>query len=180
MNEPNKLYINMDATWTESLSDYPASLGYVLKYTVTNASYQIAISSSASSDNPDSHTVTIASADTATWHAGKYQYLKYVEKSGKKYPISQGSIEIVASVFAANDQRSFAQRMIDAIEATMEGRATKEQTALTINGRSIQYLSLTELISARAHFVELVKQEEVKAKIAAGVSVGNKILSRFI
>lgn len=177
MNEPAKLYIGMDATWTESVPEYPATDGWTLKYSLTNASYQVSLSSTAEGSD---HVISIAAADTSTWHAGNYYYTKYAESATEKFVIAQGQIQIIASVLAATDRRSHAQKMLDAIEATLESRATKEQLSLSIANRSIQYLTIEELTKARSYYKELVKAETNQDKINAGEQTGNKILVRFV
>ena len=63
-SEPESLVAGDTVTWQKTLSDYPASDGWVLSYRLINAAGNIDITSSASGDD---HLVSVAATATAGW-----------------------------------------------------------------------------------------------------------------
>ena len=180
MNEPKKIQAGLSAEWTETSNDYLASL-YTLKYVFINSSAKISVSSTA---DGDTHSVEIPAATTASWTAGVYKYTGYLEKiadSANKIPFSSGTITITANVLTAStaDMRSHARKVLDAINATLEGRASKDQQSISLNGRSLQYTVIADLLTLRSQYMQLVKQEEQEDRIQNGGPAGNMIKVRF-
>jgi len=57
-----------------------------------------------------------------------------------------------------------AQRMLEAIEAMLENRATKEHTSMKINNREIALLTLDELLRARDKYKAEVARQQIRAR----------------
>ena len=178
MNDLKKIMAGLSYEWTDAGGDYPASDGYTLYYVLLNASGKITFNSTASGAD---HVISLSATSTSSWTAGTYNWYSYASDGTNKYPVAEGTIEIIANVITSStlDGRSHAKKALDAIEAAIERRASKEQLNISIAGRSIQYMTMEELIKARSHYLWLVKQEENKKKIDAGLEVGGKILVRF-
>jgi len=178
MNEPKTIIAGAYYTWTETNSTYPADDGYVLNYIFVNDSAKYTATSSASGSD---HVVILNSETTATFIPGNYKWYCYAEKTTEKYIVASGNIEIKPNLFevSAYDMRTHARRTLDAIEATIERRATKEQSSISIAGKTLSNMSLEELIKARALYKEFVKQEEAEEKINEGLNGRKNILVRF-
>jgi hypothetical protein len=179
MNEPESFSAGDTITWTESLSDYPASSGWTLKYRLSGPE-QIDIMSAADGDD---HKVTLTKAATTDYGAGVYQWQSYVESATERHTIERGSLEILADLTqvettAEYDGRSHVQKVFESLKATIEGRATKAQQSVLIAGREIEYLSPGELIRWYHHYENLVKQELNQERIRKGLGAP-KILTRF-
>lgn len=181
MNEPSKITSGFYYKWTESLSDYNASAGYTLKYIFYNANNNLPIASTANA-NGDDHDVILTGGESEHFEAGTYQWKSYAEHtSGERYPISSGTITIEQNILQSSpsDFRSHARKTLEAIEAALERRATKEQLSISIAGRALQYMPMEELIKART-FYKLEVDKEINAeKIAAGMPTGGRVLVRF-
>lgn len=146
-------------TWSKSLSDYPADAGWSLAYTLINASTKITITAGASGAN---HLVSVAAATTATYTAGSYSLMGRVTKGSEVYTVVDGlSVEILPNLAALTtyDGRSHAKRMLEAIEAAYEGRASKTQLEMEINGRRVRELEPADLILWHNRYKALVAQE---------------------
>jgi hypothetical protein len=176
MNEPTKIVRGLSLTWTESLSDYKASDGWTLKYSLSNSSANTTLTSTADGDD---HVITLTTAGTTALALGTSTWISYVDDGTDKYQIATGVLTVQAAIGTSVDRRTHAKKMLDAIEAVLESRATREQEELTIAGRSIKYMSLEQLIKARGHYEYLVKQEASDEIAAQGGSVGNQILVEF-
>lgn len=68
--------------------------------------------------------------------------------------------------------KSHAQRMVDAIEAQLEGRASDGQKSMSINGRSLDRIPVLELLELRSKYRMELRSEE--AAVAQGVKPGKR------
>ena len=180
MNIPLRLQAGDTWEWTDSLPDYPAPT-WVLKYALHKTGIAAIVLTAVASGTD--HKVTVTAATTAGYGAGEYHWAAYVEHAdGRRYTVAQGWITVkpsLAAAVAATDNRSHAQQALEAIEATMKGRATKAQSAMQINNRQIQYLKPEELIRWRSFYKAEVAREKAAEKIAQGEDPGRRILTRF-
>ena len=183
MNIPATLQIGDTWEWDDSLSDYPAPT-YTLKYALRKYGLSI-INITASADGTD-HAVSVAAATTAGYVAGDYSWSAFVETGSgdslERYTVGSGTTKLLPALFAAkstDDNRSHAQKMLDAIEATMEGRASHAELSLTVNGKAIQYFKPAELIQWRSFYRSEVQKEKQEERIAQGLGTGKRILTRF-
>jgi ribosomal protein L35AE/L33A len=55
--------------------------------------------------------------------------------------------------------------VLDEIEATLEGRASKAQASITINGRAITYMRPDELLSLRTSYRREVAREKGESMV---------------
>jgi hypothetical protein len=168
--------------WTRTLEDYPASSGWTLKYRFKNADGGFEIVATASGSD---HSVTVAAATSAAYAAGKYSWVAWVEGgSSEKYTVDSGSFTVQSdyrAIAAATglDDRSHARKVLTAIEAVIERRATKDQEEYTIEGRSLKRTPIPDLLKLRQKYQAEVVAEEAAAKLAAGQLPGRKIQFRF-
>lgn len=167
--------------WTRTLADYPAS-SWTLKYRFKNAAGGFEIVSSASGDD---HAVNHPAATTAGYTAGQYSWIAWVEGgSSEKYTVDQGTLELAAdyrggAATVALDDRSHARKVLAAIEAVIERRASQDQMRYTIEGRSLERTPITDLLKLRQKYQAAVAAEDAAAKLAGGVAPGGKIQFRF-
>lgn len=132
--EPSVILAGYTLQWEKTLSDYPAS-EYTLKYSIRGPQ---AIDITAAADGDD-HLVDINAADTEVWQEGDYWWHSYVEKGTgatfERYQIAEGRLTIKAdpeALEADYDGRSHAKTMLDAIEATLQGKATDSQLDILV------------------------------------------------
>lgn len=123
---PDSVFAGDLLAWTRDLSDYPAST-WTLEYTLTNADEKLTISASA---DGDTHSVSVAAATTADYKAGRYRWFARVTNGLSIYTVEDGWIRILPDPTKKVDWRSHARKMLDAIEAALEGAASKDQLNL--------------------------------------------------
>lgn len=180
-HEPAQLVAGDTAKWTRSLSDYPADEGWTLTYTLVRDGVQEQFSASADGDK---HAVTVAAATTAAWTVGEYHWQARVEKSGEKYVIGEGVVEVLPDFAAASsgyDARTHEEKVLEALKAVQEGRASKSQKDMSISsgggGVSIGYLTPAELGKEIRRYEALVaRQREGQAGKTGSRS---RVLVRF-
>lgn len=163
-----------------TVEDYPPADGWTLKYRLVPRVSGTAITITAATEGTD-YRVQEAPATTAAWTAGEYTWTSWVEKSGARYTVDQGlvTLKVNPATISAYDGRSHARKVLDAIDAVIESRATQDQMEYAINGRSLKRTPIADLIKMRQHYAAEVKREEKAASLAAGVHPGGKIQFRF-
>lgn len=175
--EPTQINAGDTAKWSKDLPNYLPSDGWLLSYTLVNAAQRIAFSSSASGAN---HLVNVAAASTAAYVAGKYDYRGLVTKAAEVFTVSSGRITINPAFGAvALDARSQARKQLEAVEATLEGRATSATAEYEIAGRKMKYIPIPELLQLRDRLRADVAREDSASRMAAGLGQPGRIYVRF-
>lgn len=175
--EPTTVNAGDTWRWTRSLSDYPASAGWVLSYTLINAGAKITVNASAFGDD---HLVTVSAATTAGYTPGTYDWRARVSKAGEVFTVSEGRIT-VRNAYAGStfDARSHARKTLDNIEAVIEGRATSATLEYEIAGRRMKYIPVAELLSLRDKYRAEVAAEEAARSVASGLPDKRRVFVRF-
>lgn len=195
--EPNELIIGDSVTWkrrsVQAVSEIDggvpeyinikASEGWTLKFVAVGKLGVVSITASPDTENADDFSFTAAAAVTAAYAVGDYQWQLVATKTTTRYTVAEGWITLkdnIAGRSALYDNRSHAKKVLDAIEAVIEGRATQDQMAYTIAGRSLNRTSIPDLLKLRSTYKNEYEGEVSTANIAAGLGSGNKILTRFV
>lgn len=170
-----KLRAGTNLKKTISGGDYPASDSWTGKlHIVGTTAYEI----TATADGDD-YLVNADGTVTAGYSSGYYSWAFIVTKGNDTHVLQEGIIEISAAVTVTGDQRSHVKKMLDSIEATLEGRAASDVLEYEIEGRKLKKTPVHELIRLRSHYRHLYKQELAANKIARGESVSSDIRVRF-
>ena len=176
--DPDKLTAGVTWKWKKTLSDYPASewtLTYYLRKDGATAT-----SFSATADG-DAHLVTVAAATTAAYASGVYDFVGWVIKATEKYEVFNASIEVLPNPTnsSAYDPRSHARKVMELIEAAMEGRVPNGMESYSIGGRSINKIPLNQLRELYEKYKQDVMMEEQAERLANGRSSKRNIGVRF-
>lgn len=110
----------------------------------------------------------ILAAESVTLSAGEYWYQAISEENdpgvGRIF-LTDGLIEVIGTITGSGvyDGRSLAEKILDAIDATILGKATKDQQSYVIQSgsgsRSLSRLNLAELMDARKLYAGMVVAE---------------------
>ena len=174
--EPTKIRAGDSLKWTKSLTDYPASI-WTLTYSLVNAEQSITIIASA---EVDEHIVSVLPAVTANYRTGRYTYIGRVTNGTESYTASEGFIYIEHNLAAGiTDLRTQNEIILEALNASIAKKATKDQQMLSIEGRQIQRYSFPDLIAAQKHYKQLVATERRAANFAKSGANTNLIRARF-
>lgn len=180
MSIPATLYAGDSASWSVSLPDYPASGGWTLSYALVSPSVRIAFPSTA---DGDAHTVNVAAATTAAWAAGEYHWQSYVTHTdGRRATVGAG-VTTVRPNFAAQesglDARSHCKKVLDAIEATILGKATKGQLSIEVSGIRLEQYKIPDLLKLRDRYLVSYRNEQTVERLANGGAPRGRIMVRF-
>lgn len=181
--EPHEILAGDTLQWKKSLSDYPASGGWTLKYRLINASGKIDITAAA--DGID-HLITVTAATSAAYTAGTYTWTSYVEKGSgaslERYTLSTGTIIVkpsLATQTTGYDTRSHVKKVLDALESLLEGKASRDAQQITIAGQSITKMPPEELLQWRDYYADKYQTELAKENITNEKPAGNRIKVQF-
>lgn len=166
---PKRLTVGESVSWKWSDTDFPAT-SWTLTYTLINAGKQLQITATA--DGSD-HLVEVTAGVSANYLPGDYEWQAHVDDGAdERYQVGSGVITI-DNDFAANaygvDNRSHVKKVLDALEASIEGRASKTQVQQTVGGVQIAHISLEDQIRLRDKYHakyqrELVRQGKATSK----------------
>jgi len=178
--EPVSIVSGDTITWSKSLSDYKSTL-WTLKYEIVSSTQSLTVA--CTNGGNGSYLATI-SATANILAAGDYSIVGYVNDLAtgiEKHTVYTGRIHVSPDLsIGASDVRSHAKRVLDAIEATIEGRATRDQRTMRIGGRWIERMPVEELIRLRSVYRAEFRAEVSAERIANGLPSGRKIVTRFV
>lgn len=174
--EPSTLAAGDTAKWRKSLPGFPASAGWVLTYTLVTASARVTFTATADGDD---HLVAVPAATTAGWAAGTYTWRAQVAKAGEVFTVADGTLRIQPAFGSATDGRSHARKVLDAIEAVIEGRATSQVGEYQIAGRQLKYIPIPELLTLRDKYRAEVAREDAAQRAARGLPDSRRVYVRF-
>lgn len=123
------------------------------------------------------HVFRATAEASAAWVPGTYWWQLRAHAGADVYPVADGQTIIAADLSRMDwnhDGRSHAEKVLAAIEAVIEGRATLDQQSYTIKDRSLQRTPLADLLKLRAQY----RAEVLAQKRAA--SGGQSLLGRAI
>lgn len=175
--EPASVNAGDTVRWVKTLSDYPASAGWVLIYVLLNAAGKITITTSAQGAD---HLVNVAAATSANWAAGDYAWRSQASKDGEVYTVDEGRITVRPSFGAAQlDTRSSARIAFEAVEAYLADANNLSAAEYQIAGRQLRRHSLSELWQHRDRLRVEVAREDAAARLAAGLPDTRRVFVRF-
>lgn len=162
---PNQLIAGDTWQWTRSYGDYPADTWQATIYFEGESK----ISSVATASGSD-YSFNINAETTSDKKPGRYKWWVRVTDGTVYATVEEGWIDIKPNPATPGqrDLRSFARRALDAIEATLENRATSDQLSMAINGRTLSRIPIPDLITLRNQLRQEVRTQEKGASAGLG------------
>jgi hypothetical protein len=166
--EPTTVRAGTTITWTRDSTDTPPSAGWSLDYALRNADAALDLTASGAGNT---YTVSVDAATSGGWLAGTYAWIAIATKAGVKVEVATGALTVLPNLAApgALETRSFARQLLDAVEATLLGRASKGQldvVDMALEGRGLKRTPEV-LVKLRSQLMVEVEQED---RINAGVT----------
>jgi hypothetical protein len=181
-SEPNELQLGDFWAWkrTDLSTDYPTA-SYTLSYefNLVDGSTAANFTLTATESN-DEYLIEVS--NTTTYTSGEYNWVAYITRSSDsaRIKLSEGFTEIQENYATTTSSvRSHAKKVLDAIEAVIENRATMDQSSMSIAGRSLSRLTIDELLQFRDRYKAEYLKEVKKARIKNKKDSGNTIKVRF-
>jgi hypothetical protein len=183
MSEPTSARQGDTIKWQRTLSDYPSSDGWALSYTFLSASGIQSVA--ATGGDLGVYDVAITATQSDAWPAEIYQWAAKIKKgsgaSAESYTLFNGTTRILPNLanLTSGDARSHAVRTLEAIEATIEGRATSATAEYQIAGRAMKYIPFPELLSLRSLYRAEVARESAVGDASPMLPTRGRIEVRF-
>lgn len=175
--EPTSLRAGDTWAWQRDLADYPAST-WTLSYHFRNAASKFDITATA---DGDLHAVSIAKATTALRAAGWYDWIAVVTSATERHEVNRGRTQILPDFApdAVYDARTFARKMLDAVETALLGQASAQQLDLveaTLADRAMKR-DKAALMALRSALRQEVAAEDNRNRIKAGGAARNRLVA---
>jgi len=180
--EPNELQLGDFWAWKRNdlSTDYPTAL-YSLSYEF-NLIDGATVSNFTLTATESNNDYIIESTNTTSYAKGEYNWIAYITRSSDtaRIKIGEGFTEVQDNYATTTASvRSHAKKVLDAIEAVIENRATMDQSSMSIAGRSLSRLTVDELMLFRDRYKTEYLKEVKKARIKNNKDSGNAIKVRF-
>jgi hypothetical protein len=176
--EPKSFTAGDSVEWERHLEAYPASEGWGLFYSFRNfeSSFNVA-----ALPKTDHYHVALSSKETTLYKAGIYWWQATVYKGEQQQIILEGTIEVKPNLALLDnyDGRSHVKKTLDALEATILGKASRDQLSYSIAGRSLSRLSPAELLKWRDIYRAELVREINQMRLDQGFKSGGIIKVRF-
>jgi hypothetical protein len=182
--EPLKIVVGDFIQWKKSslAETYPPALysaNYVARITAGGAT-EVQI---AATETSSYYLFTVSSATSAAFVSGFYHWQLEVTQtsSGNRIVVERGEFEFVQDLDNNGaDPRSHAEIMLDKIQSLLQGRADKDVSSYSIQGRSIAKMSVVDLLQWRDYYRKEVLKERRDNAISLGKPTKTTMKVRFI
>jgi len=157
---PSIISAGLTLSLTLRPSKYPAGAWSLVLLLRGPASYNLA-----STAQGESHVLTASAAETSSWLPGLYSYSLRAKAGDNVVELENGQLQVnpdLATLDGTYDPRTQAQKILDAVEAVLEKRATSDVQRYTINNRELWRTPLEELIKLRDKYRAIVQREKAK------------------
>lgn len=177
---PENLIAGDRWVWKKTdLTDY--GTGYTLTYELTLNGGAAPITLTATYTSGE-YLIEIAAATTAAYTAGNYNWSALItrDSDSERVRVGTGTLTVKPDpAVSTADPRTHARKTLDAIEAVIENRATKDQESYSIAGRSLSRMNIADLLVFRDRYRADVRREEAAEQIAKGLGTGKNVLVRM-
>jgi hypothetical protein len=179
-SEPAQLRAGETLQFIKSLTDYPATDGWVINYSFRGQSPTKIDFSSTASDKD--HSVTVPFATTAEWMPGCYLGTGTVTDGTTAKVIFTGELKILPNLAAMDggtDTRTPNRIALDNVRAVLAGRATSAILKSEVEGTILERIPHSELIRLESYLATRVRNEEIELLQAQGKPTGRTIFAQF-
>ena len=163
----------------QTFQDYKASEGWELSYIIGGTADQALEFGTEVVASGDDFIITIPATTTNGWAVGEYWYRGQAKNSGEVYTVSEGTFSVL-NVSSQYEEIAHTKKVLDAINAVLENRATKDQESYTIKGRSLSRTPMADLLTLKSTYQTKYAQLKRAERISKGQKGSKVIYTRFI
>lgn len=183
--EPDILVVGDRWTWQrKDLADTYSPSDYALTYEFHcdsggGGNHAFTLTATETSDN---YLIEIPSATTASYNPNTYKWYAFITRTSdsERIAVDNGTTKLIDDFADTTaDQRSHAKKVLDKIEAVIEGRATRKEASYSIAGRSLSLTPVSELLQLRATYRALYMNEVYRDRVRNGKPTGRTIKAKF-
>lgn len=163
--EPLTLVRGDSTVWTRGFGDYVPNDGWTLTYHFISAAGKVVVTCTNNGDATFLATITKTISKQFVGPAGFWDWQAIVANVAltQQITLARGRLQVAVGFAEQNngaDVRSQLRQTLDAVNATLLGRASSDQMQVTYNGRSIMRLTVKELLAWRAQLQQEVAVED--------------------
>jgi hypothetical protein len=182
--EPLKIVVGDFLQWkkTSLAENYPPA-SYSAEYVARIAAGATAEIKIAAVERTDYYLFQATSTATSAFEVGYYHWQLEVTQTStnNRIVIERGEFEAIADLDNNNaDPRTHAETMLDKIESLLEGRADKDVSSYSIQGRSISKMTISDLLMWRDYYRKEVLRQRRDNDIALGKPTKTTMKVRFL
>jgi hypothetical protein len=182
--EPLKIVVGDFLQWkkTALAESYPPA-SYSAEYVARVASGQSGEIKLAATERTDYYLFQATSTITAAFEAGFYHWQLEVTQTstGNRIVVQRGEFEAIADLDNNGaDPRTHSEIMLAKIEGLLVGRADKDVSSYSIQGRSISKMTISDLLLWRDYYRKEVVKERRDNAIELGRPTKTTMKVRFL
>ena len=171
--EPLVIVAGDTLAFNRRLSAYPAPAYYLL-YELRGGAQAIEFKSQATLE---AHSITVPAAITSTWLPGDYTLTGYAVSAdgSERHQICELDIPVKANAQAQAgdaDIRTFAQKMVENLEAIMLGKASEDLLESRIGETQFRYLTPEQLRTEHGYWKTVRRMEIARERARVGRPTG--------
>lgn len=156
--EPTSLIAGDRWDWTVEYPSYDNAT-YTLTYYLDGSSAVTGIAATATSGTSSNFTVSVPATTTAGIVAGTYKWLARMAATTDIHTVRSGVFYVAPNRATTTNTQTHNEKMLAAIEATLESRAVADIESYQINGRALNRIPFDMLRKHRGSYRNLVWQE---------------------
>ena len=168
MHSTFKIVAGETFSYNVTLDDYP-NPPYESKMVFTSADNAYTIEGSAVGTV---HSFYASPDETLTYEPGDYKYRIIVTDSVDIYTAKHGRAKVLPDPNVPGNNLSHVEKVLAALNATIEGRATSDVLNYSIRGRSLGRMSPQELLSWRDKYLQFLEEEIREEEMEQGGAGG--------
>ncbi len=107
------------------------------------------------------------------WEPGQYQVVGVVTDGVSRFTVESCFTEVLPDISQIADSSSHIKKILNAVEATILGSASKEQESYKVSGRELKYKSIEELLKLKDVYMREYALERKACDAAQGIFHGN-------
>ena len=180
--EPVKIYKGETVVWNrKDLTDYPVG-SYAMSWVARLESNGGTSFSATVTEVDDYYKFTLDNSATGGYTTGDYFWVLKVTQSSdsEELILETGKITVKDNYFGSTgDTRSHAKVMLDKIESILENRADADVSSYSIAGRSLNKLTVEELLRWRDYYRAEYKQEVAEFRTSNNEGSGRVVKVQF-
>lgn len=177
-NIPHKFASGETVEFNHYEPSYNSANGFSLAYTFRGSS---SLTVTASVVDGSNFKITIAAASN-TLSAGTFYVQAYATKGAERHLVFSGTVIVLPNLASGSgvyDGRNKYQIIVDALDAAITGRASKEQLSYTIGNRQIAFISLQEKKKLRDDYAILAANAIQRDRAGKGGSFFISVKVKF-
>jgi hypothetical protein len=182
--EPVKIVVGDFIQWkkTDLAASYPPAT-HSAEYVARIASGQSGEIKIPAIERTGYYLFQASSATTAAFETGYYHWQLEITQTStnNRIVVERGEFEAIADLDNNGaDPRTHAEIMLDKIEGLLIGRADKDVSSYSIQGRSISKMTIADLLQWRDYYRKEVNRERRENDIALGKTTKTTMKVRFL